>query len=206
MTDHRIVTLLLAAGASSRMGQPKALLPWGDTTVLGHLLGQTAAAGLQDTVLVTGAHHREIVAVSDLDGVLMCLNQGWDAGMGSSLVAGIRYVSDFITGATAILVLLSDQPLISHEYLQEMLKAHLAHPGHIIATAYGTGEGVPALFPRDFWGEMLRISPEKGAKAFIRSRGEDVLLLDAGVAITDMDTPEAYRKALKIAGLNTDLK
>ncbi len=201
MAADEIAVLILAAGSSSRMGQPKALLPWGATTVLGHLLGQLEAVGLQDITLVTGAHHEELKAGLNNPGVRLVFHKGWEAGMGSSLRTGVLFTTENYPHKKGLLVLLSDQPLISSAYIEEIRAAFKAHPGRIVATSYGESAGVPALFPSEFWPAMTRIADHKGAKALIRSHRGDSVLLDAGAAIADMDTPEAYEKILQKAGL-----
>jgi molybdenum cofactor cytidylyltransferase len=203
MIAKDIATLILAAGASSRMGRPKALLPWGNTTVLENILSELDVAGLRDIVLVSGAHHKQISEGLAKKNIRICFNKGWEAGMGSSLKTGVQHIEDAYPEKHGLLVLLSDQPLISGAYLKEMLGSSQMHPGHIIATAYGKGEGVPALFPRSFWSSMAQIPPEKGAKVLIRAHRDRTVLLDAGEAIMDMDTPEAYREILQKAGLNS---
>ena len=111
MYDQQIVALILAAGSSSRMGQPKALLPWGPTTVIGHLFQEIHMGGIADTVLVTGAHHTSLSKALETRTVNLCYNRKWESGMGSSLSLGVRHVEKEFARAGAILVLLSDQPL-----------------------------------------------------------------------------------------------
>lgn len=201
MTESDIAVLILAAGASSRMGQPKALLPWGGTTVMGHLLDELKAAGLSDITLVSGAHHEELKKGLEQKDVRLVYHKGWEAGMGSSLRKGVQFTSESFPQKRGLLILLSDQPLISSDYFKEMVAAFQAHPDRIIATSYGESAGVPALFPSEFWPAMARVADNRGAKALIRSHHEDCVLLDAGAAVTDMDTPEAYREILQKAGL-----
>ena len=112
-----------------------------------------------------------------------------------------RLAARLFPQAGALLVILVDQPLVSRAYLRKILKEHLDFPSHIIASDYGGFAGVPALFPRPYWEGLKGLSADKGAKALIASHREQCRILDPGPAITDVDTPEAYEKALLEAEL-----
>jgi molybdenum cofactor cytidylyltransferase len=201
--EERIICLILAAGASSRMGgHPKALLPWGETTVLQHLLRQVKQAGLKTVVLVTGAHHEQLKPALASESISVCHNPHWDRGIGSSLSRGIGYLNSKFPMANAVLVLLSDQPLLTHEYLGLMLSEYAKFSEQMVVSGYGESEGVPAIFPRKYWDSLLKIAPERGASSFIKSKKPNFRILQPGKALMDIDTPEMYQLALKIAGLN----
>lgn len=201
MSNVPVVCLILAAGASTRMGQPKALLPWGDTTVLEHILGQVRMAGIPETILVTGAHHREILKATDPSICHIRYNDRWEEGMGTSLACGLGYARKTFHDSNAILVLLSDQPLVSADFLKQMIRLSREHPGKIVASGYGESAGVPALFPGRFWPLLHQLPSAQGARQFIREQQKHTVVLDPGEATTDIDTPASYLRALGIAGL-----
>jgi molybdenum cofactor cytidylyltransferase len=159
-----------------------------------------------DTVLVTGAHHEEILEKTNLKAYHIQYNERWEEGMGTSLGCGIGYVLKRFDSATAILVLLSDQPLVSADFLKQMISLSREHPGKIIASGYGDAAGVPALFPDMFWPSLGQVPPEQGARRFIRDQRNNTVILEPGVATTDIDTPAAYLRALEVAGLKTNLE
>lgn len=196
-----VITLILAAGASQRMGTVKALLPWGSKTVLEHLLDEAAASGPGETLIVTGAYKEDVLGVLGPSSNIVHHNPDWKAGMGSSLANGVREVERRFPEADALLVLLADQPLITRDYLRQIRGEHQGYPEHIIASDYGSSAGVPALFPRRFWKALKDLSRDQGAKGLIASRKSECRVLDPGPAITDIDTPEAYVKALRKAGI-----
>jgi len=198
-----VITLVLAAGASRRMGTVKALLPWGQKTVLQHLLDEAAASGPGETLIITGAYQEDVLGVLGPSSNRAHHNPDWKAGMGSSLASGVREVERRFPEADALLVLLADQPLITRDYLRQIREAHQGYPEHIIASDYGKSAGVPALFPRRFWKALKDLSRDQGAKGLIASRKTECRVLDPGPAITDIDTPEAYVKALRKAGIKT---
>lgn len=196
-----IVTLILAAGASRRMGKNKALLPWGNKTVLESLMDEAAASGPGEILVVTGAYREAVMEILGPDAGFVLHNPGWEAGMGTSLAHGVREAERRCPGATALLVLLADQPLITRTYLRHIREEHQQFPNHIIASDYGGPAGVPALFPRRFWAGLREFSRDQGAKGLIRSHRAECRVLDPGLAILDIDTPEAYEKALQKAGI-----
>ena len=201
-----LITLILAAGASRRMGKPKALLSWGNQTVLRHLLNEVQGSGPGAILVVTGAH-REAIEKEIPGGMAhTCHNPDWQEGMGVSLSTGIRALEQLFPDAGAVLVMLVDQPLVTAAYLRQLRKEHQAYPESIIATSYGAFAGVPAVFPKNFWGALKGLSADRGAKGLIEAHKGRCRVLEAGEAITDIDTPEAYRRALQKAGMEADNK
>ena len=198
-----MIALILAAGASSRMGSPKALLPWGKSTVLEHIVGQIRQAGLEDIVLVSGAHHQQLLPVAQRENVRVCRHPEWEKGMGSSLARGIAYISDHFPEAGAAVVLLSDQPFVTGKYLQKLLKASQAAQACMIASSYGDAAGVPALFPRLFWKKLEELPPGQGAKAFIQNFSKECRVLETDFPLMDIDTPESYQRALAMTDPST---
>ena len=185
------------------MGSPKALLPWGNSTVLQQIAGQIRDAGLEDIVLVSGAHHRQLLPAAQSENIRVCRHPAWEKGMGSSLARGIQYIANHFPDAGSVLVLLSDQPFVTGKYLRKMLKASQASPKVMIASRYGDAAGVPALFPRTFWKKLEAIPPRQGAKAFIRDHLEHCQVLETGFPLVDIDTPESYQRALAMTDPST---
>ena len=183
------------------MGQPKALLPWGGTTVVTHLLEIATSSGAGEILVVTGAHHKALEKALDKTSVGIHYNPLWKEGMGASLASGIQAVEAQYPNAGAALVLLVDQPLVTAAYLARIRQEHLEHPDCIIASDYGPFAGVPALFPRVYWNSLRELSSEKGAKKLIASQRDRCRVLEPGMAVTDIDTPQAYREALRKAGI-----
>ncbi len=184
-------TLILAAGASRRMGSPKALLPWGPKTVLRQVVGEVRASGPGEVLLVTGAHREALREETAALAIHTHYNPGWKSGMGSSLSSGVREVARLCPQADALLVVLVDQPLLSRAYLRRIRKEHGAQPDLIIASDYGAFAGVPALFPRRFWPDLQALGGDRGARGLIAAHKSSCRILDPGLAITDIDTPQA---------------
>jgi len=192
------VSMILAAGASTRMGSPKALLRWGSSTIVECLIEELRNAGLEQVVLIVGTHSDEIRFQVDSLGIEVCYHPEWHKGMGSSIAAGIRYVESEFPKAGSVLISLCDQPLLRVSQIKILLGEHKAFPHQITASAYESGPGVPAIFPREYWNSLKTLPTDSGAKAFLRQHRNSVRELEIGEATMDVDTPEAYKKALAV--------
>ena len=196
---QKVSALVLAAGASSRMGRPKALLPWGPVTVLEHLIGEIADAGITEIVVVAGKHVTEIGEL--IQGrATVCEHAQWAQGIGGSIRMGTALLRRQNPPPEAILILLADQPLVSSGYLRIMLTSFENGSDSPVASAYPEGPGVPALVPAPYFDRLEGLPDHKGARSLLKEANARVL--DPGVAGQDMDTPEMYRDLLKQAGLD----
>ena len=176
--------LVLAAGTSSRLGRLKQLLPYGDTTLLGHAIATARAAGVRRVGVVVGAHAADVAAEAmRARADLVAENADWAVGMGSSLRVGTRALTEYEQAPDALLVLLCDQPLVTSSDLQRLL----AHGTDVVvASAYDGTTGVPALFPRHRFAALAALDGATGAKALLRS--VDVVRVECPTAAIDIDT------------------
>ncbi|MEM7485075.1 MAG: nucleotidyltransferase family protein [Bacteroidota bacterium] len=189
-----IAVLLLAAGASSRMGDMiKQLLPWGKTTLLGHALEQ-AKQVTENTYVVLGANADEIR--SSIPEANLIVNRNWQSGMGSSISAGVKYILENEKGFDGLLILLADQPLVDSPYLNLMKKKFRASQSKIVATAYENKLGVPAIFHRSILPELLELDKDFGAKQVINKYIDDTERVFPNGKEIDIDTPEKYSQLL----------
>lgn len=192
--NSKIGAILLTAGESSRMGQPKALLPWGNGRVLEHVERIIMEAGIQDVVLVTGAHHKEISTAFPQHRSRICFNSDWASGMGGSICVGTLFLMEKYPELTGILIALIDQPLIHSEYLKKLIIKFESGSCNVVASEYKGTKGAPAIFGRSYFKNLLQLPKNQGAKSIINDAGSDVFLVSAGDLANDMDTPEAYMK------------
>jgi molybdenum cofactor cytidylyltransferase len=193
-----IAALLLAGGASSRMGQPKQLLPYQGRTLLRHTTETALSAGCAPVVLVTGAEHAALMAeVSDLP-VIVAHNADWPAGMGTSIGAGIEVLlkDEQHPASEAVLILLADQPLVTPAQLSRLIATWQTSGQPAAAAAYAGGVGVPALFERSLWPRLLTLPPASGAKPLLSSLGSQVAALLFPSAAIDVDTPAQYQQLI----------
>ena len=188
--------LVLAAGTSSRLGRLKQLLPYGDTTLLGHAIATARAAGVRRVGVVVGAHAADVAAEAmRARADLVAENADWAAGMGSSLRVGTRVLTEeHAQPPDALLVLLCDQPLVTSSDLQRLL-AHGSDA--VVASAYDGTTGVPALFPRHRFAALAALDGATGAKALLR--GADVVRVECPSAAIDIDTEADWSRLAALA-------
>lgn len=195
-----IRAIVLAGGASSRMGQAKAALPLGPTgqTVVGRVVHTLLTAGLPSVAVVAGAHIDAVRAAMPAfePRASVVEHPGWAAGQLSSLLAGLAAVDD--PQLEAILVTLVDVPLVRPDSVAAIVAAWRQSRAPIVRPVDGDRHGHPVVFDRAVFDDLRQADPAIGAKAVFAahaSRRLDVPIKDEG-AFVDMDTPEEYRKVL----------
>ena len=186
-----VAGVILAAGSSSRLGTPKQVLRYRGETLLHRTVRLAIAADLDPIHVVLGC---DAIAVGDaleeLRGrVTTVVNSDWQEGMGSSLAVGIASLP---AGAGAALVLVTDQPRLSHAILAEIAAVYRDGGAALVASRYASGAvGVPALFARNYFPELTRLAGDRGARAlFARHRGQLVTVAFPAGDL-DIDTPAA---------------
>jgi molybdenum cofactor cytidylyltransferase len=184
-----IAAVILTAGASSRMGVPKANLKIGDTSFLNSILSKINRNGFEPVFIVTGYHHQEISRSISPEGTYHILqNLNPEQGQLSSLQLVIRSLSETVTG---LLVALVDHPLVQDDTYCKIYFAAKTHPDAIILPQYQGLSGHPVYFSRKFFSALLETPLQSGAREMVRKNQEAIIYLevpDAGV-IRDIDTP-----------------
>jgi len=192
-----ISALILAAGASSRMGRSKAALPLGSSgqTVLSTGIATLLKAGLPSITVITGAHLESTRALIPRDArVRLVENTNWERGQLSSLLAGLDAVDH--PHLEALLVTLVDVPLVKDSTVRAVVEAWRATRAPIVRPVDGDRHGHPVVFDRSVFDELRNADVTVGAKAIFaahRSEIVDVPVVDPG-AFDDLDTPEDYQR------------
>ncbi|WP_343486302.1 nucleotidyltransferase family protein [Allomuricauda sp. d1] len=194
----KVAALILAAGASSRMGQPKQLLPWKHTTLLGHALGNAKAVA-DEIVVVLGANADKVKNSLSKEFEII-ENERWKNGMGSSIAAGVTYLATK-SKIDSILIMTSDQPLIDKGHLTQLLNTYRAHEDFICATAYNDKSGVPAIFPKSFFGDLKNLDEDFGARQLIAQNMNRVVTVAAKGKTNDIDYMKDYENLYNTHGL-----
>ena len=195
--------IVLAAGESTRMGAPKALLPDGAGRVfITRVLHTFAAAGVRDVTVVTGALHDRIVRAVAGDAprgaaIRFARNPDPSRGQFSSLLVGLDAANG--PGVDAVLMTLVDVPFVAPATIHAILRAFERTGAAIIRPARGERHGHPVLFARSIFDELRRADPEQGAKAVVRAHASAVLNIDVTDegALLDVDTREEYERAVR---------
>ena len=190
-----IALLLLAAGASTRMGQPKQLLPYHGRTLLRQAAETAVASGCAPIILVTGALHEELLPEIDGLPIRAVHNAAWESGMASSIRAGLAALAE--TQPAAVLIMLTDQPLVTPELLQQLVAQQQQTQAPIVAAAYGDTLGVPAIFHHSVLPELLKLQGQQGAGRLIASLGAAVGQVPFPAGLLDVDTPAQYEALLR---------
>jgi len=191
-----IPLLLLAAGSSARMGQPKQLLAWGNTTLIEHQIITLIETGYPVNV-VLGCNSNLIIPVIAKYKINKIINEKWEKGMGSSISCGISHIKKKFPKATGVLITLLDQPMVTASYLQMMFAAYSPGVKQIIVSHSDSGwKGVPALFDKFYFKYLLKLNHDEGAKNIIYQFEENIIKFKFNDLIEDMDTPESYQLLL----------
>jgi len=193
--------IILAAGASSRMGKPKLLLPWGDTSVLGYLIGQWEALGAKQIAVVRGTGDKAIGSELDRLGFPVAnriANPQPERGMFSSIQCAAAW-REWNSALTHWFIVLGDQPHLRLETLRTLLGLAAAHPEKICQPSRRGRPRHPVVLPKAIF-ERLKDSREETLKQFLQNNPSAVTLRemdDCGLDF-DMDTPADYEKALRL--------
>ena len=196
-----IVAVILSAGESSRMGQPKALLPIDGLRFIDKIITSLRLARIGKIMVVLGHNAAEMrQKISDLQ-VELVINPDYKQGQLTSLCAAIRSIeahsdADRVDG---ILVHLVDHPYINADLVNLMIERFYETKKLIVVPRYQSRRGHPVIFSRALFGELLAAPLDRGAKAVVHAHREDTLEIDTNDegAIIDIDTPEEYRRHVK---------
>lgn len=188
--------VILAAGASSRMGVPKQTLRFRGQSMLRRAALAALDAGCRPVVVVTGAHAEQ--SRGELRGldVVEVLNDLWETGMASSVRAGVEGLVGADPKAVAAVLMLCDQPHVTAEVIDGLVAAHRATGSAVVASVYGGNFGVPALFGRSLFAELARLDGAAGAKQVIKRHAAQAHLLPFPGGEVDVDTPDDFSRLI----------
>lgn len=200
---EKIGIILLAAGLSSRMGEPKQLLKIGGQPLVRLMVKQSLAAIADKTIVVIGYRADEVKsAIKDLPTELIANNQP-EKGMGSSIKCGVSFLKE--NNFSAGLIITCDQPFLTSSHLNKLIEAYRERGNSIIASHYSNSIGVPALFDKEIFEQLLSIDDQQGAKKIIDGGKNDVFEIEFPEGNIDLDTPEDYRSYLQLIDKKNNL-
>ena len=187
-----VAAVVLAAGSSSRMGSPKQTLSYRGESLLRRAALAALGAGCRPVIVVTGANAE--LSRGELDGldVREVLNTVWEDGMASSVRAGVEALAGADAGAAVLM--LCDQPHVTAEVISGLVAAHRATGRSVVASTYGGGFGVPALFGRALFAELARLEGAAGAKQLIKRHASEAHFLPFPGGEVDVDTPDDFSR------------
>ena len=190
-----IIGLILAAGQSRRMGQPKLPLSWGERTVLGQVIHILKAADVEQVLVVTGSDKTFVEQIAEAGEATTVFNPNFASGeMLSSLQAGLRAMPE---GAQAALIALGDQPQILERTVRAIVDEYRRTSSALIVPSYRMRRGHPWLVARGLWNSILEMQSPESPREFLNQRSADIhyVELDTPTILQDLDTPEDYLKS-----------
>ena len=180
----RVVGVILAAGGSSRLGEPKQLIKWRDHPLIWHAV--RAAEGLDRVVVVIGEQDGDLRKVLKKEPVELIENENRDQGQSSSVRAGLESISD---GTEAVVFLLADMPFVSSELVSALVQRYRQTMSPLVATWAGGRRANPVLFDRETFPDLLKLKGDQGGRAIFRRYEREFVEWDDTVLL-DVDTPE----------------
>ena len=181
-----VPVVILAAGASRRLGRPKQLVPFRGRTLLAHAVATARAAGCGPVFVVRGS--RADTLQGEATGATLVENPDWGAGIGTSIRVAVAAIESELPGATAGLFTVCDQPFVTPELLAHIAEAHTRGGHGLVAAAYSGTVGVPALFARQYFNELKDLPGEVGAKRVLARHASAVHALPFPEGAVDVDT------------------
>lgn len=189
---RRVAAIVLAAGTSSRLGQPKQLLPLGGRPLLQHVVDASRESDVTEGVIVLGHAARRVERALRLPpGFRVTVNEDHANGQSSSLRAGLAALP---SDADAALILLGDQPLVSAHAIRAIVAAYDRTGASLVQARYGGARwGHPVLLGRAVWPQACRVTGDRGAREVLAGRRGAVVPVDlAGAPPADVDTWDDY--------------
>jgi molybdenum cofactor cytidylyltransferase len=188
--------IILAAGASTRYGSIKQLLPYKGSTLVQHSIHEALATEPVVVIVVLGAHAEVIAERIKDEPVQIAYNPDWVQGMGTSIGAGIAALKRTMATAAEVLIMVCDQPYVSRGLLGAIIARRKTSGKGIVACSYNSVAGVPVLFSQQYFDELSALSAN-GAKGLLLKHGHDLAEIDFPLGSSDIDTVQDYEQILE---------
>lgn len=191
-----ISVILLAAGESRRMGQPKLLLPWKKTTILENVVDNYLKSKISELIVVVGANQDRTKEVLTSKPVIIVENPHYQEGMGTSIRRGVEAASNQAEG---YLIGLGDQPLITTDIIDHLIASFSKERPGIAICAHQRKSGHPVIFARKFRRALCTLKGDIGGRMIIEQHSAEVKYVEVGskVIFVDIDTSEDYQALRK---------
>jgi len=194
--QNKIGIIILAAGNSSRLGRPKQLLEYKESTLLKNTVSEALKVENSFVIVVTGSNHDLIEKELNLPEITFSFNSDWENGMSSSIVNGIKELLFLNPKCEQCVLAVCDQPFVSSLIFENLIKEHHTAQKGIVASAYSETLGTPVLFHKKYFQDLLELKGQEGAKKLIKKYAEDVVSVLFEKGNIDIDTEEDYFKLI----------
>ena len=180
--------MILAAGNSSRLGQPKQLLQFKGRTLIENIV-ETATSISKEVFVILGSYHTQIAPTIPHAANVSYFKE-WNKGMGSTISYGIQQILNKDRYTKEVLILLCDQLHVTQQMLTELIHFHQESDHFITTCGYGQSFGVPAIFNRKIFLDLLNLNGDQGAKKVIQKHFKNTQVISYPEAQVDIDTPQ----------------
>ena len=191
---QKIGAVILAAGESSRFGRPKQLVQFRGKSLVRRVVDAAKAANCSVIVVVLGSKREQIERELKETDAIVAENRDWRRGIGSSIRVGVENAVNQAPDIEAIVLLTCDQPFVKTDTIERLIAMREKTKKAIVASSYSETLGVPALFDRSCFQELLSLPDDSGAKSIILSNHERVAELLFPEGKIDIDTAADYEK------------
>ncbi len=187
--------IILAAGESSRLGQPKQNLQFNGQTLLQHAVDSAQQSKCKPVIVVLGANADKIKSIAETSTLY---NKDWKEVMASSIRTAINDIKKD-SSVDKVIIMLCDQPFVSAELLNSLIDKQIETEKPIVACTYNGTIGVPALFDRSLFAELLLLQGHEGAKKILKVHTSEVATTPFEQGSIDIDTPDDYERLRKLS-------
>lgn len=184
--------IILAAGDSSRLGYPKQIARYKDKTLLQYAIDAANGSKAYKKVLVLGAFKDEIKKTFPGASIPNIPNPNWEKGMASTLIKGLEYLQK-INPVDQVIIMLCDQPFVDSKLLNKLIATQKKTGKGIVACEYAKTFGVPILFGKAYFEELMKLTGDEGAKKIAQLHSDDMELVSFPKGKTDVDTEADLR-------------
>jgi molybdenum cofactor cytidylyltransferase len=188
--------VILAAGQSKRLGQPKQLLPFGGTALVVRVADAACRIKLYPVLVVLGAHAEKIQPYLNMPGLKVVVNEEWEEGMASSIRKGLAAMDQFYPHLDGIMFLVCDQPHLDHQLIRDLIQLQDETGKPVAACNYAGKLGTPALFHKTLFQELMQLKGDAGARKLLEEMKDDVAMINFEQGSIDIDTLEDYENLI----------
>lgn len=187
--------IILAAGESSRLGQPKQNLVFNGQTFLQHAVESGRLSKCKPLIVVLGSNSEKIKPIA---GTITLYNKDWQEGMASSIRIAIGEINKD-SSIDNVIIMLCDQPFVSATLLNTLIDKKIETGKPIVACTYNGTRGVPALFDRALFAELLSLQGPEGAKKILMAHANEIATIPFEQGGIDIDTPDDFEQLIKLS-------
>ncbi len=188
--------IILAAGASTRLGRPKQRLIFKGRSLLQGAIQAGKESGCANSLIVLGAHAPSILADIEKEAISVVHNPDWQEGMASSIRSGLQELLRIAPQTSGLILMLCDQPYVNALLLNKLIEEKRRTGKKMVACAYKETAGVPVLFDKSFFPQLLSLSGREGAKKLLYQYPEALHTIPFPLGAIDIDTQTDYESLL----------